>query len=91
MSKTVKEEVEIFVRDWLIAPAGDGKLNLHRIYSKPLLKELINYNKLGNFDRYIALALCVIQKTQMHKIVVEEIKEETQRDPFFDNFIRRRY
>ena len=90
MSKTVKEEVEIFVRDWLIAPAGDGKLNLHRIYSKPLLKELINYNKLGNFDRYIALALCVIQKTQMHKIVVEEVSKEKVKDEFFSNFMKPR-
>ena len=51
MSTKVKEEAEIMLRDWLVAPSGDGKLNLHRIRSKPVLKELINYNKLGNFDR----------------------------------------
>ena len=84
MSLKVKDEAEIMLRDWLIAPAGDGKLNLHNIRSKPLLKELINYNKIGNFDRVIALMLCVIQMTQMYKIVSEEVKEEVQNDPFFD-------
>ena len=83
MSQKVKEECEIFLRDWLIASAGEGKLNLHHIYSKPILKELINYNKIGNFDRVIALMLCVIQKTQMHKIVSAAIEEEKKVDPFF--------
>lgn len=85
MSTTVKDECEIFLRDWLIAPAGEGKLNLHRIKSKPLLRELINYNKDGNFDRVIALMLCVIQKTQMHKIVIDTAEEESkvETDEFF--------
>ncbi len=83
MSTNVKDECEIFLRDWLIASSGDGKLNLHRIKSKPLLRELINYNKVGNFDRVIALMLCIVQLTQMHKIVIQEAKEEAKEDPFF--------
>ena len=54
------------------------------IYSKPLLKELINYNKIGNFDRVIALMLCIVQLTQMHKIVVSKKEEEVEKDPFFE-------
>ncbi|WP_428743142.1 hypothetical protein [Tenacibaculum sp.] len=84
MSTPVKEECEIFLRDWLIAPAGEGKLNYQRINSKPLLKELINYNKIGNFDRVIALMLCIVQLTQMHKIVTSAVEEEAEKDPFFD-------
>lgn len=83
MSDKVKSEAELMLRDWLVAPAGDGKLNLHNIKSKPLIKELINYNKLGNFDRVIALMLCVIQITQMFKIVTEEVQEVVEEDPFF--------
>lgn len=83
MSTKVKDEAEIMLRDWLIAPSGEGKLNLHRIKSKPLLRELINYNKLGNFDRVIALMLCIIQMTQMHKVVVEVTEEAVEEDPFF--------
>jgi len=86
MSTPVKNEAELMLRDWLVASAGDGRLNLHNIKSKPLLKELINYNKIGNFDRVIALMLCVIQITQMFKIVADKIEEETESyDPFFDN------
>ena len=83
MSTKVKEEAEIMLRDWLVAPSGDGKLNLHRIRSKPLLKELINYNKLANFDRVIGLMLCVIQMTQMYKIVTQVKEEAKVEDPFF--------
>lgn len=84
MNGKVKDEAELMLRDWLVAPAGEGKLNLHNIKSKPLLKELINYNKLGNFDRVIALMLCIIQITQMYKIVSNEIKEEVEKDLFFE-------
>ncbi len=84
MSTNVKDECEIFLRDWLVAPAGDGKLNLHHIYSKPLLRELVNYNKTGNFDRVIALMLCVVQLTQMHKIIIETAEEEAEEDNFFN-------
>src|SRR5690554_2264112 len=84
MSSKVKDEAEIMLRDWLVAPAGDGKLNLHNIKSKPILKELINYNKIGNFDRVISLMLCVIQMTQMYKIVTDTKEEEfVDDDPFF--------
>lgn len=84
MSTPVKEECEIFLRDWLIAPAGDNKQNYQHIYSKPLLKELINYNKTGNFDRVIALMLCVVQLTQMHKVKASDKKKEAESDPFFE-------
>ena len=76
-------KAEIMLRDWLLAPSGEGKLNLHRIRSKPLLRELINYNNLANFDRVIALMLCVIQMTQMYKIVTETKEEIKEEDSFF--------
>jgi hypothetical protein len=68
----LKEELEVYTRDWLYEEAGDGKLNLHHIYSIPLLKELKAYNDSGNFDRAISLMLFVAQKIQMHKITVQK-------------------
>lgn len=83
MSQKVKAEIEILTRDWLMESAGEGKLNVHHIFSVPLLKELINYNsKAGNFDRVIALMLCVVQQIQMFQIVVDEA-EEIEEDDFF--------
>jgi hypothetical protein len=82
MTNLIKEELEIYTRDWLLTPVGDGKLNLHFIYSKPLLKELIAYNSEGNFDRVIALMLCVCNRLQFARHVAKK-KENIAKDPFF--------
>lgn len=83
MSKVVKNELELLTRDWLQGSAGEGTLNLHHIYSEPLLEELIAYNEDGNFDRVIALMLAICLQGQFHQIVVEK-KEEIKKDPFFE-------
>lgn len=77
----VKPELEIYFRDWL-SEKVDDKLQLHYIYSKPLLKELIAYNDDGNFDRVIAIMLAYAQKLQMHRIIATE-KKEIKKDDFF--------
>lgn len=82
MTVPVKDELELATRDWLMESAGDGKLNLHQIYSVPLLKELLAYNESGNFDRVMALLFAVCQKMQMHFIVVKK-KEEKKKDNFW--------
>lgn len=76
-SNGLKDELEMYTRDWLYSDAGtgDGKLNLHHIYSIPLLKELKAYNGIINTDRAISLMLFVAQKIQMHKIVVQQKKD----------------
>jgi len=88
MSTPVKKEAEIYLRDWLLKPIGDGKLQLHTIKSIPLLLELISYNENGNFDRVISLMLSVIQLAQMRNIIIEEEQkkqeEESQGTDFFD-------
>jgi hypothetical protein len=82
-STGVKAELEVFLRDWLQESVGEGKMNLHHIYSKPIIKELISYNDVGNYDRVIALMLAVLQREQMFNIAIEE-KKEIERDPYFD-------
>jgi hypothetical protein len=79
-----KAELEIFLRDWLQESVGEGRMNLHFIYSKPIIKELIQYNDVGNYDRVIALMLAVAQREQMYNVAIEEKEEEMKRDPFFD-------
>jgi hypothetical protein len=83
MSKQIKSEGEIYVRDWLKREDSPGVMNLTKIYSKPLLREMIAYNDEGNFDRVIAFMLCVLQNLEMHNIVVEEAQENDV-DKFFD-------
>jgi hypothetical protein len=80
MSTPIKKECEIYLREWLLQPIGDGKLQLHTIKSIPLLDELISYNEDGNFDRVIALMLAVIQLIQMRNIIIEEQLAEAEED-----------
>ena len=78
----LKSELLIYLRDWLTEKVDGEKMNLHYIYSKGLLKELIGYNDEGNFDRVIALMLAVAQNIQMRRIVTDKKKEKVV-DPFF--------
>ncbi len=89
MSKELKIELIIYLRDWLTEKVDGEKMNLHYIYSKGLLKELIAYNDTGNFDRVIALMLTVAQSIQMRRIVTDK-KKEIKRDAFFDRALFQR-
>jgi hypothetical protein len=80
MSTPVKNECEIYLREWLLSPIGDGKLQLHTIKSIPLLDELISYNVDGNFDRVIALMLAIIQLIQMRNIIIEAAKPKSEEE-----------
>lgn len=89
MSKHVKIQCEIFLKDWLLEEREDleGKkiLNLHTILSVPLLKELINYDDEGNFDRVIAFMLCVLQEKENYEIQIKDSMnvDSYGSDPFF--------
>jgi hypothetical protein len=52
-------------------------LNLQTILSIPLLKELVAYDKEGNYDRVIAFMLCILQTKELHRIHVEELMTHT--------------
>ncbi len=90
MSIQIKEQIEIYTRDWLKTELTPGVMQLTKINSIPLLKELIGYTPEGNFDRVIAFMLCIMQDLEMHKIIVEESKPEEDIDPFFQKHLFRR-
>lgn len=84
MPKVIKDEMEIMCRDWLRTELSPGILQLTKILSIPLLKELISYNDTGNFDRVIAFMLCIIMDIELHKIRLDEVKVESLEDNFFN-------
>lgn len=88
MSNTIKDEIEIMTRDWLKQEESPGVLQLTKICSIPLLKELIAYNKDGNFDRVIAFMLCMMQNLEMHHVKEAAIIEESI-DDFFNRKLYR--
>jgi len=83
MSKQIKDELEIKVRDWLKSELEPGVLQLTNILSIPLLNELISYNNEGNFDRFISFSLCILQSLELHQVTQAENKEEELLDSFF--------
>ena len=85
MTIQIKEELELYARDWLTTSIGDNLYRYHLIFSKPLLKELIAYNKVGNFDRVIAFLLCIYNQLQNHHVKVTKVRNDIDRDPFFDD------
>lgn len=96
MNKTVvnggfvgtKPEMEMYLDQWLRTKVGD-KLQLHFIFSKPLLKELIQYESEGNYDRAIALMCAHAQSLQMFRMKADAYKESKKIDPFFTRKLNR--
>ncbi len=83
MNVAIKEWAERECRDWLNEEYEEGKKNLTKILSVPLLQELISYNDQGNFDRVIALFMIMIYKKELHRVNVKKKKEENKLDRFF--------
>ena len=79
----IKEELEIYARDWLNEEDEAGVLGVNKIFSAGLLKELISYNKTGNFDRVIAFLLLICNRLQHHYIKIEEGSGKKIRKDFF--------
>tara|TARA_R100000951_G_scaffold66458_2_gene56202 strand:+ start:1920 stop:4037 length:2118 start_codon:yes stop_codon:yes gene_type:complete len=76
MSKPLKVYGEELIKMWLLEPyENDGLLNLHKIRSLALLKELISYNNHGNFDRVMAFMMVVYHLEETKKIKVEKEKK----------------
>ena len=79
MSKPLKIYGEELIKMWLLEPyeAEEGLLNLHKIRSIALLKELIAYNDTGNFDRAMAFMMVMYHLQEVKKIKVDKEKKVT--------------
>lgn len=84
INKQIKSWGERMIKDWLNEEYEPGKKNLTRIFSEPLLEELIAYNNIGNFDRVMALVQLMIYKEQLYNVKVKENKEENRNRVLFD-------
>lgn len=80
MTPGLKEHGEDLINVWLREQyeADQDVLNLHKIRSRPLLKELIAYNEDGNFDRVMALMMVMYACQQLKKHRLEETEEQSK-------------
>ena len=85
----VKKQAVQYFRDWLLAPReknedGEHELNLHKIYSVPLLEEILKFSYDGNFDRHSAMLVGMLYKKELLlKPQVEQQERSIYDDPFF--------
>jgi hypothetical protein len=87
MNQAIKQYMEIEIRDWLNEEYAPGKKNLTKIYSEPLLEELISYNPDGNFDRVIAFGLTLLYRKETYNLHVKKAKEDNKRALLFDGIV----
>jgi len=92
-TESVNKYCRELIKKWLITPLDQNaeEMNLHKIKSPALLKELIYWGPDGNFDRVSALGMLMLLKQDYIKMEVElEEKIKTvSTDPFWDrNFSR---
>ena len=76
MNEPIKQWGEGEIKKWLIEEYSPGQMNLLKIYSEPLLEELINYNDTGNFDRVMAFMMVVIYNLEIFNINVKKKRTE---------------
>lgn len=78
MTQQLKEHGEDLINAWLreIYEADSDTLNLHKIRSRPLLKEMVAYNEDGNFDRIVAFMMVMYACQQLKKHRLEETEEK---------------
>lgn len=79
MPTQLKNTAIIWLRDWLIEEYAPGKKQLHKIFSEPLLEELIKYNDKGNFDRVSALIVLMVLLQEYQRITVKNIEKEERK------------
>ena len=87
VSTGIKDQCEIYLKQWLLEErtdvAGKSIMNLHTILSRPLLKELIAYDREINTDRVISLFLCILQQKDSHKLKIDEESLNYRPDSFW--------
>jgi len=66
MTKQIRAYGEGLILEWLLEEYEPGHPNLERIYSEPLIEELINTDGVKNVDRVIALCMVMIYREELY-------------------------
>jgi len=86
-----KKQAASYLRDWLlqkreVTEDGEQLLNLHKIYSVPLLEELIKFSYEGNFDRVSAMFVAMLYKKEL---LLKPPPEQQRTSAYDDEFFNR--
>jgi hypothetical protein len=78
MTKQIRRYGEGLIKEWLEEEYEPGHPNLERIYSEPLLEELIMDDGVRNVDRVIALCMTMIYREELYQVKVAKSNEENK-------------
>ena len=84
MTKQIRQYGEGLILEWLLEEYEPGHPNLERIYSEPLLEELILNNGERNVDRVIALCMTMIYREELYQVKVSAAKEQNKQVELFE-------
>ena len=84
MTKAIRAYGEGLILEWLLDEYEPGHPNIERIYSEPLIEELIQNDGERNVDRVIALCMVMIYREELYQIKVSAVKEKNKQVELFD-------
>ena len=84
MTKQIRAYGEGLILEWLMEEYEEGHLNLERVYSEPLIEELIENDGVKNVDRIIALCMVMIYREELYQIKVAKSKEQNKQVELFE-------
>ena len=84
MTKQIRAYGEGLILEWLMEEYEPGHPNIERIYSEPLLEELIENDGVKNVDRLIALCMVMIYREELYLVKVSAAKEKNKQVELFE-------
>lgn len=84
MTKQIRAYGEGLILEWLLDEFEEGHPNVERVYSEPLIEELIENDCVRNVDRVIALCMVMIYREELYQVKVSSAKEQNKQVELFE-------
>lgn len=84
MTKQIRAYGEGLILEWLLEEYEPGHPNVERVYSEPLIEELIENDGVKNVDRVIALCMVMIYREELYQVKVGKSQEQNKQVELFE-------
>lgn len=84
MTKQIRAYGEGLILEWMMDEYEPGHLNIERIFSEPLIEELMMNDGVRNVDRVIALCMVMIYREELYQVKVQSAKEQNKQVELFE-------
>ena len=84
MTKQIRAYGEGLILEWMMEEYEPGHPNIERIFSEPLIEELIMDDQVRNVDRVIALCMVMIYREELYQVKVSSAKDKNKQVELFD-------